>query len=123
MPSNKPARRLLDIIENGEAIASYIAGLDETAFTLDRKTRDAVERCLQRITEAAIKLDEQAPALIPGYPWKKFRGLGNRLRHDYDTIEIPQIWRIASMQLPSLVEDCREALVKLKNKNNDPDGP
>ena len=116
MPSNKPAQRLMDIIENGEAIASYIAGLDEEAFAKDRKTRDAVERCLQRITEAAMKLDELAAELIPGYPWKKFRGLGNRLRHDYDAIEITPIWRIASLQLPPLVKDCREALAKLKRQ-------
>ena len=113
MPSSKPAQRLLDIIENGEAIASYIAGFDEAAFTNDRKTRDAVEHCLQRITEAAMKLDEQAADLMPGYPWKKFRGLGNRLRHDYDTIEIPPIWRIATLELPPLVQDCRAALAKL----------
>lgn len=114
MPSKNPAQRLLDIVENGEAIASYIAGLDEAAFVADRKTRDAVERCLQRITEAAMKLDEQATELIPGYPWKKFRGLGNRLRHDYDAIELPQIWRIVTLQLPSLVRDCREALARLE---------
>ena len=86
MPSNKPAQRLLDIIENGEAIASYIAGLDEEAFAKDRKTRDAVERCLQRITEAAMKLDEQAAVAnsgvsleeVPG-PWEP---AAPRLRYD-----------------------------------------
>ena len=53
MPSEKPARRLQDIIENGQAIQRYVAGMDLSAFEKDQKTYDAVERCLERIREAA----------------------------------------------------------------------
>ena len=38
------------------------------AFTADAKTRDAVERCLERISEAARKLGEQAPRLVVNHP-------------------------------------------------------
>ena len=55
MPSEKPARRLRDILENADAIARYTEGMDLGAFTADAKTRDAVERCLERISEAARK--------------------------------------------------------------------
>lgn len=110
LPSNKLARRLSDIVENADLIASYIEGLDEKAFLADRKTQDAVERCLQRITEAAIKLGGRAEGLVPGYPWKDVRGLGNRLRHEYDAIDAVQIWRIARDELPLLAQSCAEAL-------------
>ena len=50
MPSDKPARRLEDIIENAHAIQRYTAGMDLTALENDDKTRDAAERCLERIT-------------------------------------------------------------------------
>lgn len=86
MPSDKPARRLEDIVENVQAILRYTAGMDETTFREDQKTYDAVERCLERISEAAAKLGDQAPVLVPGQPWQEIRALGNRLRHEYDAI-------------------------------------
>ena len=38
MPSDKPARRLEDIIENAHAVQHYVAGMDVTAFEQDQKT-------------------------------------------------------------------------------------
>jgi len=58
LPSEKPARRLLDIIENGQAVARYTAGMDRTAFEGNPLVCDAVERCLERISEAVAKLQE-----------------------------------------------------------------
>ena len=55
MPSEKAARRLEDIIENAQAILRYTAGMDLDAFKDDRRTYDAVERCLERISEGAAK--------------------------------------------------------------------
>ena len=57
MPSEKPARRLQDIIENPQAIQRYVAGMDLSAFEKDQKTYDAVERCLERISEARAKAE------------------------------------------------------------------
>jgi uncharacterized protein with HEPN domain len=47
LPSEPPARRLLDIVENGQAIAWYTEDMDARAVEY------AVERCLERINEAA----------------------------------------------------------------------
>ena len=110
LPSNKLARRLSDIVENADFIASYIDGLQEKAFLADRKTQDAVERCLQRITEAAIRLGSEAERLTPGYPWKDVHGLGNRPRHEYDSIDAIQIWQVAPGELPVLARHGGEAL-------------
>jgi uncharacterized protein with HEPN domain len=42
--------------------------MDLTAFTEDLKTTNAVERCLERISEAARKLGGAAEALCPAIP-------------------------------------------------------
>ena len=47
MTSDRPARRLRDIIENAQAIFRYTSGMDVGAFEADQKNRDAVERCLR----------------------------------------------------------------------------
>jgi uncharacterized protein with HEPN domain len=51
-----------DIIENSKAVLRYTASMDLAAFAEDRKTYDAVERCLERISEGAAKLGDTATA-------------------------------------------------------------
>ncbi len=71
---------------------------------------DAVERCLERICEAVVKLGEEAPVLLPDQPSHKFRALGNVLRHAYDNIEEGRIFEIVKTDVPSLCAAAQEAL-------------
>lgn len=73
MPSENPAVRLQDIVENARAILGYTEGLSAEAFGQNRLVYDAVERCLERISEAAAKLGEQAALLVPNVPWHDIR--------------------------------------------------
>ena len=114
MPSERPARRLEDIIENARAIRRYTSGLDLIAFGADPKTRDAVERCLERISEAAVKLGDVAAELMPAQPWQEIRSLGNRLRHEYDRIREDRLWDIVRNDIEALEAACVEALQRLK---------
>ena len=55
LPSrHDPADSLHHIIENAERVAHYLAGLDRQAFEQNEATRDAVERCIERVCEAPI---------------------------------------------------------------------
>ena len=88
-------------------------------FEEDRKTYDAVERCLQRITEAVIRLGDQAEELMPGQPWPSIRGFGNRLRHDYDSIEEDHLFEIVKNDLPALCAHAKTALGKLAESEDE----
>ena len=110
MPSNKVSRRLQDIVDNAQAIFRYTQSMDVATFEEDRKTHDAVERCLQRISEAASKLGDMAPHLMPDQPWHKIRAFGNTLRHEYDTIEHDMVFDIVKNDLPSLCVAAEETL-------------
>jgi uncharacterized protein with HEPN domain len=114
LPSEKPARRLEDIVDNVRAIQLYVAGMDLTAFERDQKTYDAVERCLERISEAAAKLGDLALVLVPGQPWQEIRALGNRLRHEYDAIREDRLWDIVQIDLSPLCAACEDALRRLR---------
>jgi uncharacterized protein with HEPN domain len=114
LPSDKPGRRLEDIVENAQAIQRYVAGMDLTEFGRDQKTYDAVERCLERISEAAAKLGDLATSLVPGQPWQEIRALGNRLRHEYDAIREDRLWDIVQIDLAPLCAACEEALRRLR---------
>jgi uncharacterized protein with HEPN domain len=80
--------------------------MDLAAFEEDRRTYDAVERCLERISEAAAKLGD----LMPDQPWQKIRAFGNVLRHEYDAIREDMLFEIATKDLPGLCAAAVEAL-------------
>jgi uncharacterized protein with HEPN domain len=46
---------------------------------------------MERLCEAAIRLGDAAPMLVP-QPWRDIRGMGNRLRNAYDRISVDVIW-------------------------------
>jgi uncharacterized protein with HEPN domain len=84
--------------------------MDRAAFLADRKTQDAVERCLLRISEGAIKLGPLAEEKVPGHDWAGARGIGNVLRHDYDRVDPDVIWTTVEKDLPSLLRDVEKAI-------------
>ena len=111
MSTEREAQRLHDIVDNIARIESHVAGMDFAAFAADPKTIDAVERCLQRLTEAAIKIGPERMAQIsPRTPVEAVRGLGNLLRHDYDGVDLGTIWRTVVGSLPELKADCAGVL-------------
>lgn len=92
----------------------YTGDLNEESLMADEKTRDAIERCLQRISEAAIRLgEEHAGQLAPAQPWQDIRGIGNHLRHGYDSLDGGMIWE-AVQGCASLADDCKRALERLR---------
>jgi uncharacterized protein with HEPN domain len=98
----EPDRLLRDISDAIELIEQFTAGMDFDAFRQDAKTVAAVERKLQIISEAAMRLGGEAEARYPGLPWRDMRGMGNWLRHQYERIELPAIWETVTEDLPAL---------------------
>jgi uncharacterized protein with HEPN domain len=62
----------------------------------------AVERKLQIIGEAAIRLGDEAERRCPDMPWRDVRGIGNQLRHAYERIDLNTIWSAVTDDLPPL---------------------
>jgi uncharacterized protein with HEPN domain len=54
------------------------------------------------ISEAAVRLKDDAELLCPGIPWREIRGSGNWLRHQYDGVDIETIWNTIQDDLPAL---------------------
>jgi uncharacterized protein with HEPN domain len=108
--SDKPARRVQHIIDNARAVFEYTAGMDLDGFRDDRRTRDAVERCLNRISEAATRLGDLAPMWMPEQPWPNLRALAG---YEYDRISVDEVWAMVETKLPSLCADCERAIGQL----------
>ena len=87
--------------------------MDASTFRSDAKTVAAVERKLQVISEASMRLGDQAEVLCPGLPWRNIRGIGNWLRHQYDQVDVDSIWRTVKVDLPPLDNAVMRALENL----------
>ena len=110
MPFSEDSLSLADIRDAVAAIEQFTRDMDFDAFREDPKTIAAVERKLQVISEAAVRLGERAEALCPGLPWRNIRGIGNWLRHQYDRVDIETLWNTVTIDLPPLKAAVNRAL-------------
>src|SRR5665213_2941054 len=106
LPSDAPRKRVDDILRAIDKIQSYVAeiGVIEALMSDERVHRDAVERQLLVLSEAATKLRGQVEALEPDIDWHAVRGIGNFIRHDYDGVEDGIIRRVLTTELAPLSE-------------------
>jgi len=111
MSSKNERLRLADILDQIAKIEGYVGDLDERSYIENVMIVDATERCLERLIEAATKIGEARIAEIaPELPFAQLRGLGNRLRHAYDTIEAGRTFHIVRQGLPYLKAAAQAAL-------------
>jgi uncharacterized protein with HEPN domain len=110
LPFREPNRSLREISEAIAMIERFTLGMDFEAYREDFKTMAAVERKLLLISEAAVRLGEQGPALCPGLPWENIRGIRNWLRHQYDHVDVETVWRTVTDDLPALKAGVQRAL-------------
>jgi uncharacterized protein with HEPN domain len=113
MPFEDARTHLDDILESIRLVEQFVAGMDLEAYRRDEKTQAAVERKMLIISEAAVRLKEDAELLCPGVPWRDIRGSGNWLRHQYDSVDIETIWNTIQDDLPPLKTAVEKALASL----------
>jgi uncharacterized protein with HEPN domain len=123
MSTDRRADWLADIVENCDRIARHVAGQTRDSYCADEKTIDAVERCLQRICEAATRLrhdeirGDAGPSLETLYaevPWDDVRGMGDILRHKYDRVDDDLVWTTISEKLSPLREAAAREIARRK---------
>jgi len=108
--SSDPTRRLRDILANIDRVRRHVRGMTARHFASDEKTQDAVERCLQRMSEAARKIGDRLDAKYPAVEFPKLRQLGSVLRHDYDDVDAELLWRTVTERLDALENACRQEM-------------
>lgn len=100
--SRDPTLRLEDILEAIESIECYIEGYDYDRFVHDRKTVDAVTRCLEILGEAVKHLPGEMTAAHPEIPWRAISGFRDILAHSYFRAEDSIIWDAAQAGIAQL---------------------
>ena len=94
---------LFDMVEAGKKISRYLQQKDFEDFLKDDLLKDAVERNLTILGEAARKISEQFKLEHLDIPWRRIIGLRNILVHEYEDINYEEIWEIITIHLPILI--------------------
>jgi uncharacterized protein with HEPN domain len=84
-------------------LANHFAeAFDFVAFRDDLRTVYAITRCLEIISEASRRLPDEVKARHPSIAWKNMAGAGNIYRHDYEDVDVTQVWDAVQLASPPL---------------------
>jgi len=94
---------IVDILAFAARAQRRVAGVDVEAFGGDEGLQDAVIRCLGVVGEAAARVSTATREAHPEVPWALMVGMRNRLVHEYAEIDVDEVYRTVTSDLPDLV--------------------
>lgn len=99
---------LHDILQAIERIEEVTRGKTLAEFEASWQLRWIVQRAIEVISEASRAIPDKLIATQPQVPWPSVRGIGNVMRHEYDSLSDPIIWRAVTDELPKLKRAIQE---------------
>lgn len=104
---------LFDILQSIEDIRSYTIGISVDAFRKDRKTQQAVIRCLEVVGEATKNIPPSFRELHSDTPWQEIAGMRDKLIHEYFGVDLDIVWETAREDLVPFESAVRSLLATL----------
>jgi uncharacterized protein with HEPN domain len=102
-PDPADLARLWDMLDAARVGIQFTAGRRFEDFLGDRMLRNAVERNLEIIGEAARGVSPGFRDSHPEIPWRSIIALRNVLAHEYGEIRYERLWVVCTEQLAVLV--------------------
>jgi uncharacterized protein with HEPN domain len=94
---------LLDMLQAGRKVLNYSDELGEPDFLASGLHQDAILRQLAIVGEAAKQVSAEYRAGHPEIPWRKVAGFRDVVVHSYFKVDLREVWRIVSEDVPALV--------------------
>lgn len=105
-----------DIVDAMTKIERYIEEVDFAGFTQNEMIVDAVIRNLEIIGEAAQNIHEDIRDNYPEIPWRQIIGLRNIVIHGYFGVDLENIWKIITENIPETQPAIRRALDDIRQE-------
>lgn len=103
---------LVDIVEAIKLILQYSADQDINTLAANIEKQDAILRRITIIGEATKRLTKYFRDQNPHVPWKEMAGIRDVITHDYDEIDLREIWTVIRDDLPSLLDELEPLILK-----------
>ncbi|MFY9824731.1 MAG: DUF86 domain-containing protein [Thermoanaerobaculia bacterium] len=103
---------LIQMIERAERIFDFTE-MGRENFLQDLKTQDAVLRSFEVMGEAAKRVPEEIRDQAPEIPWRRLAGFRDVLIHQYEGVDLEEVWKRVAEDLPPLTKSLKSLLQRL----------
>ncbi|NCJ07806.1 DUF86 domain-containing protein [Synechococcales cyanobacterium C] len=94
---------LIDIVAAIKLILHYVEGVDFDSLAANIEKQDAILRRITIIGEATKRLSKDFREQHPNIPWKEISGMRDVITHDYDEVDLDEVWTVVNTNLPDLL--------------------
>ena len=94
---------LVDILDAIQLIQTYVKEVDQATLAKNIEKQDAILRRITIIGEATKRLTQTFRDQHPSIPWKQMAGMRDVITHDYDEIDLDEVWSVVQDNLPQLL--------------------
>ena len=91
---------LLDLARSARLIIEFQKGIDKAGLATDIKTQSAMLYHFLILGEAVKRLSPEFRLQHSEIPWSSIAGMRDRLIHDYDEIDLEQVWDTSQTDVP-----------------------
>jgi len=102
--------RLHHMLDAAHKAADITKGCSRVDLDKDETLALAVVRLLEILGEAAKSVSGEYRRDYPGIPWGQIAGTRNRLIHGYFDVDLDIVWKIISIDLPTLISQLEKIL-------------
>jgi uncharacterized protein with HEPN domain len=106
-PEEKDPAYLWDMIEASQSIQEILINKTYNDFVNDKIVKLAIERLIEIIGEAARKISKTFKENHQEIPWKSIIAQRNVLAHEYGDIRYERLWRVATVNIPELIQQLK----------------
>ena len=99
---------LVDMLESSKIALDYVLGKSWDDFYENIQCQDAVVRRIEIIGEAARRLSQETRDNHPQIPWREITSMRNLVIHEYDVVDIGQVWDTVQNKIPPLIEELKK---------------
>ena len=111
--NDKEKNAILKMLEFIDKSIDYTNNISYIEFSKDDKTQDATIFNISQIGETVKDITDETMKKYNNIEWRMIKGLRNRIIHDYEGINLTNIWYVIENDLPEL----KNELLKILEEN------
>lgn len=108
----KGTERIDHIKECVENILKSTKDVSKDSFVENIVLQAAITRWIEIIGEATKYIPDKIITTHPEIPWKEMAGMRDIVVHDYDDVNVDEIWNVVKQDIPKLKEQLDSILIR-----------